>query len=935
MNFLQNILIVDDYAANLIVLESVLEYTNSKLVKCSSGEEALAATINQDFALAILDIQMPKMDGFELAELLRGDPKTRNLPIIFLTSIYSSGEKVFKGYEAGAVDYIVKPYEPSVLLSKVNVFLELNKNKQELILAKDEAQGHILELENSEQRIRSLLETTVDGVISIDSKGTMESFNLAAETLFGYSAEEVIGHNISMLMPQPDQSQHDGYLQQHMQTGVAHIIGIGRDVRGLRKVGSTFPMHLAIGEFTVSGRRMFSGIVRDITERQEIERQLLNAKNEAQQANAAKSVFLAAMSHEIRTPMNGVIGMVDVLQQSSLKGHQVEMVDTIRESAYSLLGIIEDILDFSKIEAGKLEIESTSTSVAEVLEKVCDMLDSTAEKKGVELTLFIDPTIPAVVLSDGQRLRQIMVNLINNAIKFCSGENRLRRVSVEAVLVERDAEQVVVELRVTDNGIGMSQETKAKLFAPFTQADISTTRRFGGTGLGLTIAYNLVKLMGGDIMVQSTLGQGSTFTVRLPLVSVPNEVEDKAIPSLVVGLSCLVLGGNEGIAHHLATYLLAGGALVEQMPNLVVAREMASKLPPGQWIWVIDDGNKPVSSVELCAIASAQPEQDVRFVVIERGKRRRPYQQDAPHVFKVDGNALTQQNIFQVVAIAAGRMQEKMETMSSGKSSKEFIAPSRAEALRQDQLILVAEDNETNQKVILQQLALLGFAADMTGDGCEALELWRSGNYSLLLTDLHMPNMDGYELSTIIRAAENGARHTVIIALTANVFKGEAQRCRDAGMDDYLGKPAQLTDMKAMLKKWLPEVAIMPPPPTDAVILNSTGEVVVLKPVDERVLAELVGNDPVVISEFLHDFHSSATQVAAELKVAYGAGQAAQVGALAHKLKSSACSVGALTLGELCAVMEQAVKSEQIEVLASLMPRFEVEMAAVKKYINA
>jgi two-component system sensor histidine kinase/response regulator len=154
-------------------------------------------------------------------------------------------------------------------------------------------------------------------------------------------------------------------------------------------------------------------------------------------------------------------------------------------------------------------------------------------------------------------------------------------------------------------------------------------------------------------------------------------------------------------------------------------------------------------------------------------------------------------------------------------------------------------------------------------------------------------------------------------------------------MDDYLGKPAQLTDMKAMLKKWLPEVAIMPPPPTDAVILNSTGEVVVLKPVDERVLAELVGNDPVVISEFLHDFHSSATQVAAELKVAYGAGQAAQVGALAHKLKSSACSVGALTLGELCAVMEQAVKSEQIEVLASLMPRFEVEMAAVKKYINA
>jgi PAS domain S-box-containing protein len=785
-------------------------------------------------------------------------------------------------------------------------------------------------------------------VAMTDVQGRITYVNDKFCSISGYSRKELIGQDHILL----NSGHHPHGFFKEMYRRVARGNTWQAEICNRAKDGHLYWVDTSIIPFMGDDGKpqQYIAIRTDITDRKLIEQALLLAKTEAEQANRAKSNFLAAMSHEIRTPMNGVIGMVDVLHQSSLQGYQVDMVNTIRDSAFSLLGIIEDILDFSKIEAGKSEVEQEPIDIAGVIEKICIMQDRLAINKGVELTLFTDPAIPAIVLGDAQRLRQIVVNLTNNAIKFSSRKDHLGRVLVQALLMEHSEEQSVIEIRVTDNGIGMNQETLSRLFTPFTQADDSTTRRFGGTGLGLTIASSLVQLMGGEIKVQSVPDQGSTFTVSLPLGAVTSAELDQYQTTtqsemkneLLVGLNCLVVGDKGGLADYLAAYLVAAGAAIEQAPTMSAVEQWINSQPSNPCVYVIDASTTPLAPKELHAIAGTQPEQDIRFVIIGRGNRRRPRYRDNVQIVEVDGNVLTRLTVIEAVALAAGRMQPEMISTSSGKDKPSFVAPLRVDALQQGRLILVAEDNATNQKVILQQLALLGFAADVANDGQEALELWRSGDYALLLTDLHMPEMDGLQLTSAIRTEENiqksGTHRIVIIALTANALKGEAQRCIDAGMDDYLSKPAPLENLKVILKKWLPNADTV----TQADKTASTSVVAPLTvrddelvPVDVNVLKALVGDDPEIIADFLQDFHLSAIKIAAELTAACADGQAAQVSAAAHKLKSSARSVGALALGDLSGEIEQAGKADQVEVLATLLPRFEAEMAAVSKYLVA
>jgi len=839
---------------------------------------------------------------------------------------------------------------------------QLNQELEERVTARTVDLQHAnTALAIKEEETRSVVEHMVDCVVTTDQIGVILSANPVMEKLFGYTPEEVIGKNIAILVPEPDRSQHVYYMERYCKTGHgqkyvgrpslkgSHGIGQGREVEAVHKNGELIPVYLAVSEYLVGEERHFTGVMRDMREHVRIMKDLEQARNDAEAANRAKSAFLAAMSHEIRTPMNGVIGMIDVLRQTSLSGYQMEMANLIRDSAYALLAIIEDILDFSKIEAGKLEIEKIPMPLASVVENACGMLAHLAQSKNVELTLFIDPSIPENVLGDPLRIRQVLVNIINNAIKFSSKQEKPGKVSVRVMLTESEAEKIVVTFQVTDNGIGMDKETLDKLFQSFSQGDPSTTRRFGGTGLGLAISHHLAELMDAEITVKSRPAQGSTFVIQMPFKPLPGTEEVKYKATELSGLCCLIFGNHDGLSNDLAVYLKSAGASVEQIPDLISALRYIKKLKSGLWLIVIDAGNHEPPIEELRVAFSERSEVlgarlEPHFIIIKRGRRKQARVEDID-IVTLDGDVMYRQSLLRAMALAAGRTEpEEINLPASETRTTPPSLMSREEALQQGKLILVAEDNEINQKVIRQQLTLLGYAADIANDGREALGRWQNCKYALVLTDLHMPEIDGFELTRNIRELESGKCHIPIIALTANALKGEREHCLNAGMDDYLSKPVQLEDLRLMLEKYMTQsqpnseekMRSEQKAADDVSALSpaETADQVNEAPVNVHVLEGFVGNDPEIIKDMLHDYRLSATQTAAELRTALLNNQLTAVGLIAHKLKSSSRSVGALKLGDICAEIEQAGRNNDRETLDSLLIQFDTALKAVEAYLD-
>lgn len=659
-------------------------------------------------------------------------------------------------------------------------------------------------LRESESRTREILEAALDAVVTMDQTGRITGWNRSAETTFGWTAAEAVGQLAADLIVPPDRRiQHRDGLRRYVATGASPLIGTRQELSALTRDGEEIPVELSMVAGRTESGVAFSAFVRDISDRRRAEAELKAARDLAEDGSAAKSAFIARISDEVRTPMSGVIGTTELLLETSMTPDQREYVEMIRQSSESLLSMLNDVLDLSRVEAGKLDLDVATFDLASVIEGTVELLARPAQAKGLDLLSEIADGVPMTLEGDAARLRQVLLNLLGNAVKF----THVGEVAVSVSLVSSSEGEAVLRFDVRDTGIGIPVAAQPRLFQPFAQVNGSSTRRSAGTGagLGLAVSRELVERMGGSIQVLSEPGKGSTFVFTARL-AIPETTTLDGRDATIAGRRVLVADASPSVRNLLERQARRWGLLVESVatgPDVIAyLRGVSGAIPVDL---VILDLNLP----------GADGLEVARAIRADASLNRTALMLLAPWGHATHDGSYREAGIDVCTTkpIRPSSIHRRLQQLLAKPASDAVpAAPSSAQPAEaaaepgplRETRVLIAEDNIVNQKVVSWLLHKRGYDVDVVNNGVEAVEAATREHYDIVLMDCQMPEMDGFEATRAIRdAASEAARGTVIVALTANAMKGDREMCLAAGMDDYLVKPVTGKALEEALSRWV------------------------------------------------------------------------------------------------------------------------------------
>jgi len=796
-----NILAVDDRPENLLTIETILDNSEINLVKANSGNEALGLMFDYDFALVLMDVQMPGMDGFETAELMRGSEKTRHIPIIFVTAINKEKKHIFRGYDTGAVDYLFKPIEPEIFQSKINVFIDLYKQRnalEELTLKLENTISQLIssreKLRQSEEKYRDIFENANEGIFIIQN-GFIKFYNPKTLQILSSPNNDLLGKTfIDFVYPD---------FRDNLQTN--HFDKLGKDFNdnkiSVRIIDENEDIKwVEINSVVINweGETALLNFLSDISERKIAEEEMKRARSLAEQASRTKSEFLANMSHEIRTPLNGIIGMTELVMMSPLEEDQKERLEAVKFSGESLLDIINDILDLSKIEARKLELDFVQFSLRGVIEKVLRPMSSKTAQKNLELILDISNGVPDYYTGDPVRLRQILFNLIGNAIKFTEkGEIKL-----EVRLKTENENKRELEFFIIDTGIGIPDNKMHNLFKSFSQADSSTSRKFGGTGLGLSISKSLVEMMNGAISVESIPDKGSVFKFNIWLEISEEVVHESSteIQPIIKQKRILIVDDNLNNRKILKGFLDHLGIENDEAYDGKQAYDkiLTNTGTKNHYDIILLDYHMPImDGVEMARLMFTEnrvvPLPDMIMLSSDDVSLQQTKIKDIG-IKRCLIKPIFRDDLIQILNEVAGNVDVSQPL-------KKIYTQKNEENLHRTYQVLLAEDNIINQKLANGLLDKLGCKIKTVNNGKEAFEAAKNNIYDIIFMDIQMPEMDGFEATGLIREWEKETgKHTPIVAMTAHAMKGDREKCINAGMDDYMTKPISLKILSDTLK---------------------------------------------------------------------------------------------------------------------------------------